>query len=255
MFKKVKYIFAIFVIYSVFLIVLFPANIALKYAQEAQVIPKDVSLHGASGSVWSGSLNQVDYQHLELESVRWSLSPLSLLIGQLDVALIVGNRRSDIKANGDVSIDSDGLSVSDFTFSSPIATLIENKPLPYGLNATGKLQGKIDYFTQGKPWCTSLKAKVKTNETVLKSPFGKLDVDKFDAVLSCSKGVLTVVTKKGSNSLGIDGSVLLTKTKTYALEANILPPVNAPQDYINLLKFSGKPNNQGQYSFKDSGRL
>lgn len=255
MFKKLKYIFAILFIYSIFLIGLFPANIALKYLQNNKMIPKEFSLHNASGTVWNGRLNKLDYQHIEIENLRWSISSLPLFIGQLDVAINIGNRRSDIKGSGDISLSNDGLAVNDFSFSAPIATLIKEQSLPYGLNATGDIQGKIDYFSQGKPWCTTLKAKIKTSETVLKSPFGKLDVDQFNGVLSCPKGELTLVTKKGSNSLGIDGTVLITKEKKYTVDVNVFPPTNASQDYINLLRFSGKPNNQGHYSLKHSGRL
>lgn len=252
---KIKIILAAVLLYVVFLLSTFPANVAINYAKSAKLLPKEIKLNGISGSLWQGSFTSVIYKNIELENVRWETSLLPMFIGELEFDLLVGSRRSDIKADGFLSLSNDGISLDDFTLKLSIETLTKIKPLPLGLTATGKLTAKIDNFSQGQPWCHSLNAKLNIDDSSIKSPLGKLDVTKFATILSCPQGKLIAVVNKAENSLGIDANIAIDKSKKYIVEATVIPPVDAAKEYINLLKFSGKANNQGQYTFQHSGKL
>jgi len=253
--NKIKVSLAIILLYFVFLIANFPASVAVNYAKSAQLLPKNIKLSGVSGSLWQGSLTHVTYQNVELDNVRWETSILPLLIGKLELDLLIGDRRSDIKADGFLSLSNSGISLTDFTLKSSIETLSAIKPLPLGLTATGKLAVKVDDFSQGQPWCNALSAQLTINNSVIRSPLGKLDVAKFTTTLTCPQGKLVAVTKKSKNSLGIDADVSIDKSKKYVVKATAVPPNDAAKEYIQLLDFSGKRNTQGQYIFNHNGRL
>jgi len=253
--NKIKIILTAVLLYLVFLISTFPASVAINYAKSAQLLPKNIKLNGVSGSLWQGQLTTVVYQDIELDNVRWKTSLLPMFIGELELDLLIGNRRSDIKADGFLSFSSNGLSLNDFTLKTSMETLTKVKPLPLGLTTTGKLIAKIDNFSQGQPWCQTLNGELNISNSLMKSPLGKLNVANFATTLSCPQGKLTAVTKKSKNSLGIDANVIIDKSKKYIIEATVLPPSDAEKEYINFLNFSGKRNSQGEYSFKHSGRL
>jgi general secretion pathway protein N len=93
------------------------------------------------------------------------------------------------------------------------------------------------------------------SEVLVQSAFGKLDIDKLTTSLSCPQGKLLVTLAPNTNSLGIDGSAQLDKTHHYLVNANIVPPTNASTDYLNVLDFTGTPNNKGEYIFQYKGSL
>lgn len=255
MVKTLKIIFAVALIYVVFMAVLFPARFATATLKEMNAIPSAIKLGTVSGSIWNGKLSAASYQGIALDSISWQLSPLSMLTGTVLVDFKAGSRRSDIKANGQVAFNSEGLAANNVSIKAPLTAILQHYPLPYGLTSTGHLDLSIAQFQQDKPWCESLDGVVKANDLLIKSAFGQLAVDNVSAKLACPNGVLTASMQPSTNSLGIDGNVQLTKTRQYILDANVKPPSNATQDYINVLKFSGSPNSQGQYVFKYSGKL
>jgi len=255
MLKKLKVILLFTLLYCVFMIVMFPATIAVNMAKSWNLIPANVKIGSVSGSVWQGKINHVMYQNIAFDNVRWQLSALSILMGNIDVKLNVGQRGSDIKAKGNVVISRDNINVNDFTLSTPIKPITELYPLPYGLKSSGKLNVTIKEFATGKPWCESLKGTVIASNVLLKSALGKLDVDKFTAKLTCPQGKLLAAMQPKTNSLGINGSAQLNKARQYLVDAKVTPPTNASQDYLNVLRFSGAANSQGQYTFQFKGAL
>ena len=255
MMKTLKIILAAVLLYLIFMVVLFPARFATATLAQLNAIPPAVKLGNVSGSIWDGKLASVSYQGVVLDSINWQLSPLSILTGTALIDFKAGQRRSDIRAHGQIAFNSQGVSADDLSVKAPLSVVLQHYPLPYGLTSTGNIDLSIAHFQQDKPWCESLDGKFNANELIIKSAFGQLAVDKVSAKLSCPNGVLTAALQPSTNSLGINGTAQLTKTRQYMLDAKVKPPVNAPQDYINVLKFSGSPNSQGQYVFKYNGKL
>jgi len=255
MLKKVKIILLFTLLYGVFMVAMFPASMAVNMAKSWNLVPANVNIGSVSGSVWQGKVNQVTFKGIAFEHIRWQLSALPILMGNIDVDLNVGRRGSDIKAQGNVVLSRNSVNVSDFTLSTPIEPITQLSPLPYGLKSYGKLNLTIDDFVTGKPWCESLKGTVVATSVLLKSALGKLDVDKFTAKLTCPQGKLLATMVPKTNSLGIDGSAQVNKARQYLVNAKVVPPSNASQDYLNVLRFSGVANSQGQYTFQFKGSL
>jgi len=71
----------LFAVFFFSLIYKLPAKFV--YQQFAKDSP--VQLVGVSGSIWSGHAEQIVTQQLSLERLDWKLSPLSLLLGEVDI--------------------------------------------------------------------------------------------------------------------------------------------------------------------------
>ncbi|MGL4938535.1 type II secretion system protein N, partial [Shewanella sp.] len=68
-------------IYLIFLVVLFPAKIAIALAP----LPANISVSDVSGSIWSGSIETLSMPQRQVEQVRWELSPWALFLGKVKV--------------------------------------------------------------------------------------------------------------------------------------------------------------------------
>lgn len=255
MLNKVKYLVVALLLYIVFLVALFPANYAINTVKEMGALPPNVSLGNATGSVWKGRLSSVNYDGITFENIRWDLSVLSILTGSLNADVKIGQRGSKIKGDGRLSYSAQGLSVNDLTLNAPVDYLTTLSPLPYGLTSTGKMNLSINEFIPAQPWCSNLAGQVTITEVLVQSGFGQLAVDKVTAVLSCPQGRLQATLQPSTNTLGINGTAYLTKKRGYVLDAKIVPPASASNDYLSVLNFSGQPNAQGQYVFKYNGQL
>lgn len=79
--------------YVVFLLALFPINIAYKLV-EPKGLP--VSVEALSGTLWNGEaiVKQRDLGRLDL---NWELSPLSLLVGQVSAKVDVKSQKANLK--------------------------------------------------------------------------------------------------------------------------------------------------------------
>lgn len=255
MVKIFKYGLVLLLFYFIFILALLPASFVVNTLEEQRIIPRDVRLGHASGSIWQGNLSSVMVQGIQLEQVRWEMSALSILTGHIKLDINVGKKRSAIRANGQLIINHEGVMANDVSIKSPLAPLVAVNPLPYGLTSTGNIDINITHYTQDQPWCETLSGKVTTSDLLIKSAFGQLAVDNVSAALTCPQGKLMAKLTPSTNSLGIDGELALTKDKQYQVNAKVLPPVGASQDYINVLKFSGTPNSQGHYIFRYNGSL
>lgn len=255
MLKKLKIAFVLVLIYMVFMLALLPARFVTSHLEQKNLMPPQVALGTVTGTVWQGNLSSLTYQGVVLDNVKWELSPLSIFTGTISVGFKAGKPRSAIRASGQLAFNNEGLAAHNLSIKTSLAPLLQSYPLPYGLTSTGRVNLNIATYQQDQPWCKTLDGVIKADDLLIKSAFGQLAVANVSAKLSCPNGVLTATMQPSSNSLGIDGDIQLNKARQYNLNARVLPPADASQDYLNVLKFSGSPNSQGQYVFKYSGKL
>lgn len=255
MLKKLKIAFVLVLIYMVFMLALLPARFVTSHLEQKNLMPPQVVLGNVTGTVWQGNLSSLTYQGVVLDNIKWELSPLSIFTGMISVDFKTGKPRSAIRASGQLAFNNEGFAAHDLSIKTSLVPLLQHYPLPYGLTSTGRVNLTIESYRQGQPWCQTLDGIIKADNLLIKSAFGQLAVDNVSAKLSCPQGVLTATMQPSTNTLGLDGELQLDKTRKYRLNAKIIPPSGASQDYLNVLKFSGSPNSQGQYVFKYSGKL
>lgn len=249
--KLVKKIALGFFIYLVFLVVLFPASMAVKLAP----IPANTAISGVSGTIWSGSIDSLTVQKRQLEMVRWDLSVASLLMGTVKADISIGSRSSAVNGKAVVAYSFAGLDVSALRFEAPSDFLLGNTRLPFRTEIKGDVSALVDTFEQGLPWCEQLSGKLFLNKVQVTNQFGNYPLGDIALGLSCIDGQVQLATDEKLNGLGLDGSILLADNKMMQVNAKIREVNTQPDDLKKALGFLGKKDSQGYYPITYQGRL
>ncbi|QSX37444.1 type II secretion system protein N [Shewanella sedimentimangrovi] len=238
-------------LYLLFMLVLFPARLALGLAP----LPKDVSVEGVSGSLWQGEASSVAFQGRQVDQVRWSLSPWALLLGSANLELQVGNRRSAVTANGELSLSMSGVGAHNFKVSAPHDFLIGNRRLPFGAEVSGNLELYLANFKQGSPWCEQLTGKLNIQGAGLKNQFGEYDLGNMGFGLGCIEGRILLKADEKDNQLGLVGALELQADNKLLVKAKIRETDFQNEDMKKALAFLGRKDAEGYYPLEYQGKI
>jgi len=241
--KYFKYGLMAIVSYGLFLLALLPVSLVVNYIPAQQ----GVTLGPAHGTIWQGKLDFVRYNQVTVNNVTWDVLLGSLLQGQLMLDLNLGNRSDEIRGDGEVGYSFAGVVANEFKLSAPLATISQIQPLPLGLKASGTFNLSLNNYQQASPWCEALSGNLRLVAANIGSNFGNVDIAKAQVVFNCDKGALVAVIKPATNSLGINAKVRLDQKRQLKVSGFVTPPANAPRDFVELLKFTGRPDNNGRY--------
>ncbi|MCE9680134.1 type II secretion system protein N [Shewanella sp. AS1] len=240
-----------FVVYLVFLVALFPASVAVSLAP----LPNMVKISGVSGSVWSGSAEQVLIGQRQLELVSWELNPWGLLLGKADLDLTVGNRAHAVNGKGLVSLSTSGVDIEQLRFDAPSEFLLGNSRLPFRTQVEGNFSLIVQQLTQGTSWCEQLSGKMFAQQLQVNNQFGKYPLGDVELGLSCVDGNIKIATDETMNALGVSGSALLKDKSQFQVSAKIRETDAQPKDLKQALSFLGKKDSQGYYPISYQGRI
>ncbi|MCU8017572.1 type II secretion system protein N [Shewanella sp. SM72] len=238
-------------IYLIFLVVLFPAKIAIALAP----LPANISVSGVSGSIWSGSIETLSMPQRQVEQVRWDLSPWALFLGKVKVDFQVGSRATPVSAKGLISWSMGGLSAQGLRFEAPDSFLLGNAKLPFKTEITGEVSLLVETLEQGKPWCEQLSGKLFLNQTNVKNQFGNYPLGNIELGLSCVEGKAQLATDETKNQLGIVGTLQLDEGNMVKVEAKIKETAEQPEDMRESLNILGKRGADGYFPVVYQGRI
>ena len=246
-----KYIIISLLIYLVFLVMLFPANVALSLV----TLPKGVQISGVTGTIWSGAVNSLTVQKRQLDSIRWQLHPWSLLSGSLDVDLTVGHRTSAVNGKANIDYSMAGITVNNLRFEAPNQFVIGQSRLPFKTKIAGESTLMLTEFKQGQPWCEQLNGKLFLTKTQVNNQFGDYPLGDIELKLTCQAGAIQISTDETMNKLGLVGQADLADKSRVKLAAKIRSTATQPADLQKALSFLGEPDAQGYYPINYNGRV
>lgn len=238
-------------VYLVFLIALFPASVAVRLAP----LPKNISVSGVSGTIWSGSADWISVQQRQLELVQWQFNPWGLFLGKVNLDLVIGNRASAVNGKGFVSLSMSGIDAKGLRFDAPSRFLIGNTRLPFRAEVEGNFSLIVQQLEQGKPWCEQLSGKLFAQQLQVNNQFGKYPLGDVEVALSCVDGNIKVMTDETMNALGLTGNALIKANKQLQLTAKIKETQAQPKDLKQALTFLGQKDSQGYYPISYQGRI
>ncbi|GGN31646.1 type II secretion system protein N [Shewanella putrefaciens] len=238
-------------IYLVFLVVLFPAKIAIALAP----LPANISISGVNGSIWSGSIETLSVPQRQLEQIRWELSPWALFLGKVKVDFQIGSRATPVSSKGLVTWSLGGLSAKGLRFEAPDSFLIGNAKLPFRTEITGEVSLLVETLEQGKPWCEQLSGKLFLNQTHVKNQFGEYPLGNIELGLSCVDGKAQLMTDETKNQLGIVGALQLVEDNMVSVTAKIKETAEQPKDMRESLGILGKRGTDGYFPVVYQGRI
>nr|WP_256261037.1 type II secretion system protein N [Shewanella sp. NIFS-20-20] len=228
-----------------------PASVAISWVS----LPKNLTLSGISGSIWSGKINQLSIDGRQLDDLRWQMTPLQLLSGKVAAHIQVGSRATLVNAKANVAYGMSGLALSDVRFEAPVAWLIGNSRLPFRTKAQGEVTVLLTDFTQGAPWCSQLDGKAFASGLQVDNQFGQYPLGQLQLAMSCTDGQVMVNIDETTNGLGLSGSATVGEQMQVALTAKIRETNTMPDDLKKALTFLGQPDSQGYYPLKFNGRV
>ena len=239
------------VVYLLFLVILFPASLAVRLAP----LPSNIQLAGVEGSIWAGSVETVHLPQRQLEQVSWDVNPWALLLGKLDVDLVIGSRATAVSAKGTLGWSMSGLSASQLRFEAPNRFLIGNARLPFRTDVNGEVSLFVETLTQGTPWCEQLQGKLFLNHTHVKNQFGEYPLGDMELGLSCVDGKVQLQMDEAKNQLGVSGTLQLAAEQQVIVTAKIKETDSQPEDLKKSLMFLGKKDSQGYYPINYQGKV
>ncbi len=211
-----------------------------------------IKLSGVSGSVWSGSAQQIiaPAPALPINNAKWKFQPATLLSGsagaKVDFEVIGGNGEGLVKRNlaGDIL-------VSDGKFRVPAANLEQFLPLPVAQFAGVvladleelELENNLLKRTQGKL--------IWSNAEVV--DMVKLGQVAFDIVPQGDLHIGKLSNKDGE--LLLKGEVSLDQAGNFKADIQIKPTAQTSSQVTGMLNLIGKPASDGSYRIRQSGNI
>lgn len=238
-------------IYLLFMVVLFPARIAVALAP----LPAGVQLSGVSGSLWHGQAELAKFGQRQLEQLSWQLSPWALLTGSIKAQLQLGNRSSAVNGSGLVSWSASGVRAKELRLHAPVNFLVGNSHLPFKTVLSGDVSLILDNAVQGQPWCAALNGKLLLNQIGLNNQFGTYPLGNIEFTLQCVQGQLQLATDDQKNAIGVAGTILLKDKLQMEVNGRMRRTDAQSKDLQDSLILLGKPDASGNYPLKYNGRI
>jgi general secretion pathway protein N len=242
--------------YLLFLAVLFPAVQAYRFAAEPlkAALPQ-LEPAGLDGSVWSGSVKSLIYRKAVLGELNWQLSPLPLLLGEVQLQALLQSREGYLQSQVNTPIGGGAVELYDIEGRMPINELTRFAPyMPIALdggvsfdlprvvlNADGRVQQADGTLI----W----------HQAAMSAPqalsFGELQL----VLRTEDKGKISGDISDRGGPLKVQGKLSLAPDGGYRVNATVSAAKDAPDNLRQSLGWLGKPDAQGRYLLNYSGKI
>ncbi|WP_462157058.1 type II secretion system protein N [Pseudoalteromonas sp. GB56] len=248
-FKKLATLIVVFLIFFVvFAVALLPASVALHLGQS--YLPKGLKLGPATGSIWQGQINGVQYQGQYLSKVKWNVHPSALFGMQLDADVVVGNKRNsgEVSANGLVKYGlADGsLQLENVRARVALESVMSQVRLPVPTEAKGLVFVELDNYQLGQPHCNELAGVISSADISVKGRNGWFSIGELEGELSCVNGAASVKVSK-ENLLGLQVDAGFNERGQVTVNGFIKPDASLPKDVHDAVQFIGNQSADGRY--------
>ncbi len=217
-----------------------------------------IKLSGVSGSIWSGSAQQITPPPpaLPINNANWKFKPATLLSGsagaEIDFEVLGGN------GEGTVTRDLDGnIMVNDGKFRVPAANLEQFLPFPVAKFAGVvladieelELENNLLKRTQGKI--------IWSNSAVTSAMLGdfKLGQVAFDIVPENGGELHLGKLSNKDGELELKGEISLDQKGNFKTDIQLKPTPNTPAKLNGLLRGVGPQQSDGSYRIKRNGNI
>lgn len=215
-------------------------------------LPAEVSVGSFSGSLWQGSVRQLNLHSFTLPEVNWQLTwsawRPALRLELRDPQGIQG--RGILRGWW-------SLQLHEWQLSAPADFVQQQLPLPVPVTVQGKLQLRLLQGEFSPRGCASLSGGVVSWQNAqLATPLGELALATVQGQLSCdSQGALALVLKQNSSQLSLTGRGTIALDGRYQFSGQLRSGPELPTMMKSLMGQLGNANDQGQIPWQVQGRL
>ncbi|MGB5717610.1 MAG: type II secretion system protein N [Gammaproteobacteria bacterium] len=211
----------------------------------------DLSLHGVSGSAFSGQAAQVVYQGLDLGSVQWRFRPLALLLGHLEYRLELMHPDNHGQLHAGKTLTGRTY-IHDMDIQLLPDRLI-NHYSPISIDTSGTMRLVFETFNPGADYSGAVEGRIEWQDAVILAPMslvlGQLQLD-----VVTDNGELVGQFSNGGD-LGVSGDLALSPVYAYRVNLLLRPGNNVSPDTLNMLEQSARRQPDGDYRIDTSGQL
>lgn len=236
-------------VYLAGLLVLFPAAVAINWAPQ---VP-GLAYGAASGTLWQGKLNGVNYRGLALGTATWSLHPLSLL-GLAVVADVTLDHTDRAPLSASVRATPAGqVEISALRGGMTLAELARAGVVPKNI-ATGDVILDLDrvVLDNGRPVTAEGRGGLVNLRSAL---LPGVALGSFEGELETTDAGIVATFRDVEAPLRVAGQAQLRPDGGYDVTGRITPVAETPEALRRGLALLGQPDASGQYSFRFGGRL
>lgn len=251
--KKILLTFILSMTFIVSAIVHLPIQLVLNHAP----LPKHLNVSGASGTLWQGQVQQLQWQRYNLGEISWQLEPSKLLAGKLQAVVRLGRGNPwQLRARGVVGYSFQGAYAENVIASMPATKAMGFAPsMPIPLDIAGQLELSLQSWQYAAPYCRSAQGKLVWNTDQIGTPLAPLEVGPVVANLSCKDHLINMAGNQESQQVKSEFSLDLQANRQYVAKAWFSPQADMPQLFTDQLKWLPEPDNRGRYQFSYRGSL
>ncbi len=253
----VKKIIAIgFLLSSVFVasvVTHLPAQVVVQYAP----LPKQLKISGVEGSLWQGSAAQVSWKRENLGQVQWDLKAAALFTGKAEAQIRFGRgSQRDLQGRGLVGYSLAGVYAKNMLVSLPVSEVMElAPPIPVPIDIGGRVELNLRDYAYAAPYCGSATGSLVVTSDSISTPIADLVVGPVIADFTCQENKVEISGQQDSEQVMSGFSATLETNRRYSSQAWFTPQDAFPSELADQLKWLPKPDAEGKYRFKYSGRL
>ncbi len=238
--RKSLILFIVFTL--IFVIVKIPAALVVNLLP----LPKGAAYQGLEGTLWQGSVRQIQVNRQLISDVKWQFQPLRLFTGAVAYQVSFGKPRisQTISGSGLVSIGITGKKIKDATFRMAAAEVKPFLPIPIG-HLAGRVIANIKEYELGQPICQVANGEISWNKAGVDIG-GSIEFGSIDANLSCEEGKL-LAQFDGQNSLGLTGQARIESSSKFGFDGFVKPSADLPAVVHQGISAVAKMDAQGRY--------
>ena len=251
---KKRWLWWLVPVYLLGLVVFAPAQL-LTWLVPAQ---SGVELTAVQGSLWQGQANvgyRMPQQQLQLQQVRWVLTPSALLTGKIALTLEIPTINT-VSGTANVEVNLGGALKIDGQLGGQLQQTISEYNIPALLTTDGRWELRLnDYqltdFASGR-WCDALDAAAVSRSTAVRIQREWIELGDFSTQLSCSANNEIIATMTPNNRLGLQFTTTLAGDRQQPrvqVQGQLRPTTQTPRQVADVLVFLGEPNANGAYLF------
>lgn len=243
-------------LYLVFLVALFPAAQAWRFAAEplARAMP-DLKISGLDGSVWSGRAGMVVFRQALLGEVNWQLSPLPLLLGEASLEAMLQSNDGYLQSHVSTPLAGGRVSLTNTEGQLPVGELLRFTPyLPIALEGQVALNlSALDIAPDGA--LRRAEGTVVWHQAAMSAPQALSLGDLQLTLHTEEEGKVAGEISDRGGPLKVKGMLQFSPDRSYRFSGTVAPSADAPASLKQALGWLGKPDAQGQYRLNYSGRM
>jgi len=236
------------VVYLLTLVLAAPAARVIEWVE-----PGGATIEGASGRIWAGHAQRVriDGMGLPLTDVRWDVQAWRLVTGEL--GSVIEAEAVGLDGRGYVGLGAGGtIRVADLTVRGPVAGLLEK--LPYPVAASGSLLARLESGSVVAGVPRGLRGRAVWSEARVQAPLAIRLGEVVADIEPEGEGQVIDVRARGGE-VTVDGRISLEADGRYQIEMALTPTESAGGRVRDTLTLVARPDEQGRYVVRQSGRL